>query len=86
MNDAPDNLLSQLRALPVVDADETFAERLRREARRELVAPPATPPRAPWRDLADRLFGRVVIPLSLAGATVVYLMWAVEAATRAYGR
>lgn len=85
MNDSPDHLLSQLRALPVVDADDAFAEGLRREARRELVAPPAKAA-TPWRDLGGRIFGRVVIPLSLAGATVVYLMWAVDAATRAYGR
>lgn len=85
MNDAPDNLLSQLRALPVVDADDAFAERVRREARREL-APVAPSARPAWRDGFDRVFGRVLVPLSLAGATVVYLMWAVDAATRAYGR
>lgn len=85
MNDAPDNLLSQLRALPVVDADDGFAERVRREARREMAPVPIVAP-ALWRERLDQLFGRVLVPLSLAGATVVYLMWAVDAATRAYGR
>ncbi|MFO0660077.1 MAG: hypothetical protein U0165_09645 [Polyangiaceae bacterium] len=84
-------LLSQLRVLPRPQLDEAFAEETRRQALLALVKPVekrviVTPPviQKSWKIWVELIAERVVLPVSLAGTTAAYLMWAIDAASRVY--
>jgi hypothetical protein len=68
-----DALLRALRALPTTDAPDQ-----KREARAAFVAAFRADP---WLVRAARPLSRLAVPVALAGIVVVYLGWAVDAAT-----
>ncbi|HEY3359445.1 MAG TPA: hypothetical protein VGQ83_39710 [Polyangia bacterium] len=72
-----EDLDRELGALPRGDLDPLRAERLRRAAQRVLAEERRLAGR-PARRAAVRLWGRVLEPALVAGATGVYLVWAVQ--------
>jgi hypothetical protein len=73
-----DPLLVALRHLPARPMDGTAEARLQRQARaayvRELEG-------SSWHSSASGLFGRVAVPVFLAGVVGLYMTWAIAAAT-----
>lgn len=91
-----DPLLDQLRALPSLLPSDALSARVARAALAELPAkstahPTAMPSdsqgaeRAPgWRSYLEFALYRAALPSALAGATVIYLSWAISAASHLY--
>lgn len=89
-------LLDQLRALPAILPSAELTDRVARAALAELPTTSATksgvgasnrPPAeiAPgWRSYLEFALYRAALPSALAGATVVYLSWAISAASHLY--
>jgi hypothetical protein len=81
-----DELLAKLRVLPAPKLDDAFVQQVRRESLAALAKPnekPALVERT-LKNWVELIAERVLLPLSLAGTTAAYLMWAVDAASRVY--
>lgn len=91
-----DPLLDQLRALPSLFPSDALTAQVARAALTELLAKSTTVPtvrpseiqaaeRAPgWRSYLEFALYRAALPSALAGATVIYLSWAISAASHLY--
>ena len=85
----PDPLLEKLRALPAVTPDPALLDRVARAALTELASggtsrPLPEPPLPGWRTYLELAVYRAAVPTALAGATIIYLSWAVSAASHLY--
>ena len=85
----PDPLLEKLRALPALPPDPGLTDSVARAALVALAdgdktrsAPTPTSPR--WRSYLELALYRAAVPSALAGATLLYLSWAVSAASHLY--
>ena len=85
-----DPLLEELRQLPAIAPARELNDRVEAAARAVLAAderasapsPQSLIPR--WRAGLEFALYRAAIPTALAGATVIYLSWAVSAASHLY--
>lgn len=81
-----DELLAKLRVLPAPKLDDAFVRQVRRESLAALAKPvvKSTSLDRSFKNWVELIAERVLLPLSLAGTTAAYLMWAVDAASRVY--
>ena len=84
-----DPLLAQLRELPAVAPDPELTDRVARAALTALHSSDenrllGAPTLAGWRTYLELALYRAAIPSALAGATILYLSWAVSAASHLY--
>jgi hypothetical protein len=78
-----DPLLEDLRALKAHTPDPGLTERVSRAALAALANEEKAAPAA-WRRYLELALYQAAIPTALAGATVLYLSWAVSAASHLY--
>jgi hypothetical protein len=76
MIDPDDDLLARLEALPRDDVDPATAERIRKKAQARF-AERSRAGRAPASSAGSRWGRRIDLPL-VAGAVIIYLVWAVQ--------
>lgn len=82
-----DPLLEELRQLPALSPPRELTDDVAQAALAVLASGQAAPPPIPspkWRAHLEFALYRAALPTALAGATAIYLSWAVSAASHLY--